>query len=943
MKNKYFIIACAAAVLASGCAKETLSPASLQKTTLTFSIEDATRTTIGELDGNKRPVYWENGDQIAVNGIVSAPLTDVAEQSKEATFTFDGSVTAPYNVIYPASLYVDANTVKLPCNAGDVPMGGQGTKIGAITSIVKVSIVKGEEAAKLFKVEIRANDARQLSGNFTFDYAAKTLTPTDASGDNAKVYVGAAKTLGEEAAEYFLPVPAGNYGFTVKVIDNQGHYMEKSTTAAHNLVAGQVTALPAIAFNPTGTEIGVEINTAADLVKYAQDFNAGKYDSRHVATLTNDIVFDDETSAAFLATGGIGTQGDEELGTSDNYYEGIFNGNGKSIKNWKNYHISTEVPTDSSAVSLFAYTGKGASIINFTLDESCDLSGFHGYCAPVAGRHKGLLKGIKVNAPYNYNFLAGTNYIAGIVSRIYEGTVEDCEVNADVNVASTLSSTKVYKFGGIASTVEAGGVIRNCRMNANLQWGMRTAGDGPSLSNGKLYLGLIAGHVIDGTVEGCTAIPQSGTSSTDVRGKAGKAHIGGIVGCNDENGTVSGCEFTGTLYVRSKGPSGEGYDTDDFFCHVGGIVGLNAGTITNCNYSGGKLTNNSAQYKQTVGGICGENSGEITNCENYGSIIGPSQYTVTVHMYEGGLVGYTTTPLSNLTNNGDVTLSTSDATYGSAKGVARYIGGCVGYVNTDITLDNLTNKGGVTTKQTTKVNGAGYTIGGIVGAVESAAVISNCVNEGVLYNNVFNNTYSPMLNSNVLGGIVGVISAPEGVKATVANCTSAGEYAVRRGVSGGIVGWGVGAAISGCTVTGNAGKTAEGGTNENISVTLGGVVGKAEDTGITDCTVTATLRTKGATARATYGGIVGSLDPTSFVDKCMFIGKMVGNGISSSGEDIYGSIAGSSVEGAYIHNCGVKGSVDLAGDGNTIEFSVYDFCGDLNYEDEEGTNYIIED
>lgn len=942
MKNRYFIIACAAAVIATGCAKEAMDNASLSsKTVLSVTIADGSKTTLGELSEGSRPIYWSDGDVMCCNGVSSVALSNVPEKATAAEFTFDAVLERPYNLLYPASLYKDATTLTLPAVCGNIPLGGQNGSISALTGIIKLTVKGGDHQDKISYVKV-SSAAAQLSGDFCIDYAAGTLDAISNNEADKSVKAVIGKALAkDETVELFIPVPVGEYGFTVRIVDVMGHYMEKSTTAPKNIVAGQINAFPELVFAPTGTQFDIEINSAEKLVKFAQDYNAGAFEENPIVGITDDIVFDDATNAEFLATGGIGVQANADLGTSDNYFNGVIHGNNHSIKNWKNYSVDESGVINTSA-PLFAFTGSAGYIQDLVLDSTCDLAFPKGNAGSLVGRHKGLLKNCTNNADVTLLMQAGATYFGGLVGRVYGGTIDGCIMNGKLLNPTEVGSTKVYAVGGITGTLEDGGVIRNCRMNANLQWGMRTKGDGPSLNNGQLFLGLIAGHVINGTVEGCTAIPQSGTSATDIRGMVGKANLGGIVGGNDELGTVSNCEFNGEMYVRSKGPSGEGFDTDDFYCHVGGIVGRNAGTITNCRYSGGKVTNNSAQYKQTIGGICGENSGSITACENYSSIIGPSQYNSTVHMYEGGLVGYTTTALSDLTNNGEVTLSTSSTTYGSAKGVARYIGGCVGYVNTDITLSNLTNKGEITTTQTTKLNGAGYIIGGVVGAVESAAVISNCVNEGVLYNNVFNNTYSPMLNSNVLGGIVGVISAPEGSKATIANCINSVEYSVRRGVSGGIVGWSVGATISECEVTGNAGKTEDGGSNENIPSTLGGVVGKAEDTGITDCTVTATLRTKGATARATYGGIVGSLDPTSFVDRCKFIGKMIGNGTSSAGDDIYGSIAGASVAGAYIHNCGAKGSIDFAGDGKKIVvFSEDDFCGDNNYEDTGKTNYII--
>ena len=69
---------------------------------LTLSL-DETRVQLGEKAEGVYPLYWSNGDQIAVNGVASVALTDVAEGAKSATFNFDGNgVSAPFNIVYPA-------------------------------------------------------------------------------------------------------------------------------------------------------------------------------------------------------------------------------------------------------------------------------------------------------------------------------------------------------------------------------------------------------------------------------------------------------------------------------------------------------------------------------------------------------------------------------------------------------------------------------------------------------------------------------------------------------------------------------------------------------------------------------------------------------------------------------------------------------------------------
>ena len=78
-----------------------------------------------------------------------------------------------------------------------------------------------------------------------------------------------------------------------------------------------------------------------------------------------------------------------------------------------------------------------------------------------------------------------------------------------------------------------------------------------------------------------------------------KNTLGGLVGENQ--GTITNCSFSGTV---------SGADS------IGGIAGINEaqGQIINCTFSG------SATGEHYVGGIAGQNYGSIIQCENNGSI-----------------------------------------------------------------------------------------------------------------------------------------------------------------------------------------------------------------------------------------------------------------------------------------------------------------------------------
>ena len=113
--------------------------------------------------------------------------------------------------------------------------------------------------------------------------------------------------------------------------------------------------------------------------------------------------------------------------------------------------------------------------------------------------------------------------------------------------------------------------------------------------------------------------------------------------------TISGLYFNDTNadYAGLFGFLGEGGSVQNlgvensYFCggmYVGGVVGLNAGNVTNC-YNTGAVSGTSVGSSCFVGGVVGYNKSDaaISNCYNTGSVSGTSEGS---HCYVGGVVGY---------------------------------------------------------------------------------------------------------------------------------------------------------------------------------------------------------------------------------------------------------------------------------------------------------------
>ena len=294
---------------------------------------------------------------------------------------------------------------------------GSSVSMSHLCSIVKISVKRETtEAAEVRSGEVDADNIacirfkgrnnEKVSGSFEIAYDTPALAAAEGTGTGLEVRVSKNRaTSTETAIDYYLVVPAREYanGFDIIVQDASGHIMTKSKASSWTPVAGKLYNMPEFAFVPTGTELGVEISNADEFVAFAQAYNAENYKalgSQLMATLSDDISFDETSSAAFNATGGIGSV------SADNYFNGVFNGNDHSISG-----LVATVP-------LFANTGGGGTIKNLTVDNTCSFTFTHpndseGNYGAIAGYHKGTLDNVKAAADVS---LAAVSDVAQMTS-----------------------------------------------------------------------------------------------------------------------------------------------------------------------------------------------------------------------------------------------------------------------------------------------------------------------------------------------------------------------------------------------------------------------------------------------------------------------------------------------------------------------------------------------
>lgn len=355
--------------------------------------------------------------------------------------------------------------------------------------------------------------------------------------------------------------------------------------------------------------------------------------------------------------------------------------------------------------------------------------------------------------------------------------------------------------------------------------------------------------------------------------------IGGITGVNLQNETITHCANTGSL-------SG--------FTGIGGVVGLNAGTVKNCelsehfgnvaleyvggivgiNSNGGTISKCTTDAGKTIsgnnhlGGITGWNlkGGTLTGNENYATV-NASGKDNSDYAAVGGIAGQ---------NSGTIVLqkdsSTKSRSVSGAKGAG--VGGLVGINESDGQIQ-VTGTGGTSGEiivVSNKVTVQGYEqVGGIVG-----------INHGK-----FSHSGSPayitaqakkvQASHGTAGGVVGVtdgdihyavnrcesVSADAGnaggivaentnKTAIIKNCNNYGNVRSSDGYAGGIVATNAGM-IQYCRVQ------SPGSSNSveiySLGVNASGAIAATNSGTITDCLPGATVILRGNAT--VYGGIVG--------------------------------------------------------------------------------------
>ena len=720
MKNRITTLGLMVAALFSACTADFENNEQINTknySTINLGIEN-TRVGAMEKDENTLTLYWQTGDQVAINGVASQPVAEAYNGSTSAILSVEGDIAYPAQLLYPASVYESATTIKIPTEQAylqDALANGYGIMLGYAEAEGATVAMKhtcgyihlsltGNTTIK--KVALLANNYEYLSGEFATTYSAEGVslaatTTTEAHTPHISITSAEGVALSSTATDLYFALPAGNYakGFTIRVIDeNEKVMIKKMYSAGKEIVAGVVIDMPTLEVNAT---VDNGINSVQDWVDMAHGVSPSAWANSESRVLVNtDLDMTGVTLPAMTLKDG----------------KSVIDGCSHKI-----YNLTAVKEGTKSQALLFDFIANGCGVENLTLGNSAGTLSDAGVFTT------------EPDSKLTVTFTNGDGYAAPFVVAL-QGNLVNCINNAGLQI-NTANDVNTQIFAG-GLTAGGGRAYRNNSFTGNIT---------NSTNNGHICL---AENVATNAIK--------------------NLQIGGVCGRAIDN-TVSGCTNNGTIYVNGSSATTDFGSTDICCIAVGGVIGrvalLEDSTTSSAtiNYN----TNNAGIYYKAntplgdtpaVGGVVGVTAASISYCNNYGIVSAAYGETLSSALSDantpivGGVVGECDIDgitLSNLTNgngstdNGKVLLCSYNVTY------AAYGGGIVGkgYSGgddnaTNNTVVNCTNSGKVAiTPKNMKVY-----LGGICGGGPN---ITNCTNNGeVTY-------WTTKVEASGIGGIAG--------------------------------------------------------------------------------------------------------------------------------------------------------------------------------------------
>lgn len=431
---------------------------------------------------------------------------------------------------------------------------------------------------------------------------------------------------------------------------------------------------------------------------------------------TNSGTVDDVESTGSVIAGGSNAQNFAGGLVGTNNITGIVN---------NSFSNSAVTASSGSTDALGGVVGVNSGEVSLVDSLGITNGGAHyiGNVGGIIGTNSG-----KLNSAYNESIVSGYSNVGGIIGNnsgtvsniVNASSVDGLDINPDVQQAQS------NYVGGLVGSNS--GSVTNGRNNGTI--------------TGTNYVGGLVGNNASEKSVLTNLVNDSSASIIGVK------YVGGIAGSNAGTITTGNEETDETVNLINRGTiTGQQY--------VGGVAGRNSGTITNANNDVELNVKDSTADAEFFGGIAGENTekGIINNATNtadvnadgatyVGGIVGLNNGTlenmagnsgnVTGENYVGGVAGK-----NNAVNN-DPLNGVEASNTGTVFATGGGAGGIFAVNNANITNSKLTNNG-------TVIGNGGNGTGGIFGVNTGNISTSSLINE----------VDGQVIGTNNVGGLIG--------------------------------------------------------------------------------------------------------------------------------------------------------------------------------------------
>ena len=753
------------------------------QTTLVFSLEES-RTQLGEKADGVYPLYWSEGDNIAVNGIISNPLGAEYDGKANAAFSFNEALQRPYGVVYPAPaegttavtegcvpvtfLQTQTYTAGSFCK-GAAPMYAYATapaegeemqpiQLKHLTGVLRFDVKGNGETLQSVTV---TSELGAIAGTYDLNCTKGTLTPQPESTSNTvTLNIEGGLTLGAEATPIYITVPAGEYGAIVVTLNTATDRMRVkfSSHDERSIKAGVVREFTPFEYTATAEE-GDEflITTKEDLIRFAQI--ASTFYPRTTAKLAGQI---DMTGVEWTPIENFGNYTFDGGKNSGYYIKGLsaplFGITEAKIKDLKLVDVDMTIPaSENNMIGAIAHRvnngalinceATGKLVINYNISASF-FGGLVGVCSNTDFSHNVNHIDLTVNGaitePVEETLRVGG--IAGVISSPTSTTVEKCYNYGDVIVTGDIDR---ISGGGLIGFADAPTHIEDCHNEGFMHLAANVKGDAYSAFTG--FVGQIHSWSKDDSQV------FSATNCTN-RGNV----LYGTPGGEDVTPTIG----TSIQYVQLSGMIGYTRNVD---------VNPYTVKVNNCqNYGNVEVNAISCAKAVKVSGIMSHISchGEFKDCTNYGKI---AMYQgIQANPYTGAIINHiqseitdgATVVVENCTNEGEIYVSDKITSSG-----VPYLGGLTSYIQgvADVSYKNSHNKGALTFNLKQANNSSNIYAGAISAYVSSITKyrVSGCSNSGALTYNVTMPLGTKALS--YLGGLIGHLDCADSALESTTN------------------------------------------------------------------------------------------------------------------------------------------------------------------------------